>query len=41
MQTCPECGSKSIEMTMEEILCNKCGLVIEEKEFFSGKRALV
>lgn len=39
--TCPECGSKNIKINMEEILCNKCGLVIQEKEYFSGQRVLV
>lgn len=40
MKNCPECGSKKIEISLSEVLCKKCGLIIDEG-MFSGKRMLI
>jgi hypothetical protein len=33
MNPCPECGSEKIRNSSAEILCQHCGLVIEESVF--------
>jgi len=37
MKTCPECGSKKIEMKNSEVLCKDCGLVIGEVNYSGGR----
>jgi len=37
MTSCPECGSKKIELKNFELLCNKCGTVLKEN-CYSGER---
>lgn len=34
---CPECGSPRVARTFDETVCNKCGLVLEDTVFVSGK----
>jgi len=38
---CPDCGSKKLERNSDGLVCKKCGLVVEEKSFFSGRAMLV
>jgi transcription initiation factor TFIIIB Brf1 subunit/transcription initiation factor TFIIB len=40
MKKCPDCGSKNIAWKNVELMCNKCGFILEES-FFSGERILV
>ncbi|MBN2422420.1 TFIIB-type zinc ribbon-containing protein [Candidatus Woesearchaeota archaeon] len=35
---CPDCGSEEIIRSSGEIFCKKCGLEIDELDFFRGKR---
>lgn len=40
MNTCPECGSKKLEINKEDgVLCKACGLVIGEN-YYSGSRMI-
>lgn len=34
---CPECGSTKLKREIREVTCKKCGLVIDDKVFISGK----
>lgn|GEM_PF-1762517 len=34
---CPECGSPRVARTFEETVCVKCGLVLEDTVFVSGR----
>lgn len=41
MEYCPECGKKAVVQKGEGKICNKCGLVVEEQGFMSGKTLLI
>jgi len=34
---CPECGSPRVARTIDETVCNRCGLVLEDTVFVSGR----
>ncbi|MEM5836279.1 MAG: TFIIB-type zinc ribbon-containing protein [Candidatus Aenigmatarchaeota archaeon] len=39
MKACPECGSDNLKHDFEGLVCEKCGIVIEES-IISGKRII-
>lgn len=39
MESCPECGSEKLSRRMEGLVCDECGIVIEES-IYSGKRII-
>jgi len=39
MKSCPECGSNKIGHNQDGLVCNECGLVIEES-IYSGDRII-
>jgi transcription initiation factor TFIIIB Brf1 subunit/transcription initiation factor TFIIB len=41
MEDCPECGTESVIAKGEGKICNKCGLIVEEQSFMSGRTLLI
>ncbi len=37
MAKCPECGSHRVARGFDETVCGKCGLVLEDTVFVSGR----
>lgn len=37
MKSCPECGSRKLELKASEMLCGKCGLVITQMMYSGSK----
>lgn len=37
MNTCPECGSKDIMAKLKEVVCKKCGFVLDDNILIQRK----
>lgn len=41
MEDCPECGTETVVQESEGKICGKCGLVVEEGGYFTGRTLLI